>query len=109
MDRAVHGTRVDRLAMEFNSPVAQQLQSLEGFPPDKILGLGVIDPGSSQVEPPELVVRRAEKALQFVQKERLVLNPDCGFATTANSSGDLDTVYRKLSAMCEGARMLRST
>jgi 5-methyltetrahydropteroyltriglutamate--homocysteine methyltransferase len=106
--RAVQEMRVDRLAMEFNSPVAQQLQSLEDFPSDKLLGLGVIEPGNSQVESAELVVQRAQKALPFVDKERLFLNPDCGFATTASSSTDLEMVCRKLAALCEGARLLRS-
>ena len=108
MQRAVQGMRVDRLAMEFNSPVAQKLQSLEDFPGDKLLGLGVINPGSKQIESAELVVQRARKALCFVRREQLVLNPDCGFATTANDSTDLVLVHRKLAAMCAGAHLLRA-
>ena len=104
---AVKRMQVDRFAMEFNSPVAQELQPLKEFPPDRLLGLGVINPSSSEVETPERVVRRVERALQFVEKERLTLNPDCGFATTATSPRKLDDVYLKLSAMCQGARRLR--
>jgi 5-methyltetrahydropteroyltriglutamate--homocysteine methyltransferase len=104
---AVKRMRVDRFAMEFNSPIAKQLQPLKAFPPDARLGLGVINPHSSEVETPETVVQRAERALQFVEKERLTLNPDCGFATTATSPRKLDDVYLKLAAMCQGARLLR--
>ena len=104
---AVSRMRVDRVSMEFNSPVAQGMQQLEDFPDDKLLGLGVIDPKAPDVESPEQVVQRAEHGLEFVSKERLVLNPDCGFATTARGSSDVDGAYLKLSAMCQGAGMLR--
>ena len=104
---AVRRMNVDRVAMEFNSPVARGMQRLEDFPGDKLLGLGVIEPKAPEIESPETVVQRAEKALRFANKEGLVLNPDCGFATTARGSGNLDGAYLKLSAMCRGAQMLR--
>lgn len=107
LQSAVERFQVNRLAMEFNSTVAQSLQCLDAFPADKLLGLGVIDPKNSDVETPELIVERAERALHSVDKERLVLNPDCGFATTARRSGDLDTAYRKLAALCSAAKTLR--
>ena len=107
MTSAVGRMEVDRLAMEFNSPAAQGLQSLESFPDDKLLGLGVIEPKTPEVESPETVVRRAEKALQFVDKERLVLNPDCGFATSVHRGRSLDDAYLKLASMCRGAEMLK--
>ena len=90
---------VDRVAMEFNSQAAQGLQSLRDFPDDKILGLGVIEPKSPTVESAELIVQRAETAMRFVDKERLTLNPDCGFATTARNSNGLDAAYSKLQAL----------
>ena len=40
--------------------------------------------------------------------EQIVLNPDCGFATSAASPKDLDVAYRKLCVMCEAAESLRS-
>ena len=106
---AVRRMRADRFAMEFNSPVAQKLQSLEDFPDDKLLGLGVIAPGSREVETPEIVVQLVEAAMQFVGMERLTVNPDCGFATTARNGANLDRAFLKLSAMCKGARLLRET
>jgi 5-methyltetrahydropteroyltriglutamate--homocysteine methyltransferase len=106
---AVKRMQVDRFAMEFNSPVAQELQPLKAFPPDALLGLGVINPHNNGIETQETVVRRVERAMQFVEKERLTLNPDCGFATTATSTRKLDDVYARLSAMCQGARLLRAT
>ena len=108
MGRAVRQMRADRFAMEFNSPAAQALQSLAGFPDDKLLGLGVIWPGGDEIETPELVVERAQRALEYIDKERLVLNPDCGFGTTAGPETQPDRAYRKLTAMCRGAALLRA-
>ncbi len=106
MGRAVREMRSDRLAMEFNSHAAQELQALTDFPPDKLLGLGVIHPSCDEIETPELVVERAQRALAFIDKERLVLNPDCGLSTTARIAG-ADRAYTKLVAMCQGAELLR--
>ena len=104
---AVRRMPADRFAMEFNSPVARQLQPLKEFPDDKLLGLGVIAPGRPEVETPETVVRRVEAAMRFVDRERISLNPDCGFATTAGNGANFDRAFLKLSAMCRAARLLR--
>ena len=108
MGRAVREMRVDRLAMEFNSRAARKLQSLADFPADKLLGLGVIHPSCDEIESPELVVERVQRALAFIDKERLVLNPDCGLSTTARTAGP-DRAYTKLAAMVRGAELLRQT
>lgn len=106
MRRAVQGMRVDRLAMEFNSATAQELQSLADFPTDKLLGLGVIHPSCDEIETAELVVERVQRALAMVDKERVVLNPDCGLSTNGRVKG-ADRAYAKLVAMCRGAELLR--
>ena len=103
MGRAVQKMRADRLAMEFNSQAAQTLQALADFPADKLLGLGVIHPSCTEVETPELVVERVQRALAFIGKERLVLNPDCGLSARSGA----DRAYAKLVAMCKGAELLR--
>ncbi len=99
--------RVHRLAMEFTAPEAEGLRVLRRFPTDKLLGLGVIDHCARQVETPEQVVERVERALEYVPKERLTLNPDCGFSPSSLNPMDLDEAYRKLAAMAQGAALLR--
>ena len=106
MGRAVREMRVDRLAMEFNSRAAQEVQALSDFPADKLLGLGVIHPSCDEIETPELVVERVQRSLAFIDKERLVLNPDCGLSSTARIAA-ADSAYTKLTAMCQGAQLLR--
>ena len=98
---------VDRFAMEFATPDAGGVEVLRDFPTDKILGLGVIDHTDRHVETPEEVVARAEAAMEFVPKERITLNPDCGFSPSSVNPMDFDEAYLKLSAMCQGAQMLK--
>jgi len=104
---AVNRMNADRFAMEFNSVASGGMAKLKDFPPDKILGLGVLCPDDERVETEEEIIERVEHALEFVPRERLVINPDCGFATSAALTRDLDRAYTKLSVMCRAAERLR--
>ncbi|MFQ5899082.1 MAG: hypothetical protein ACE5JN_12675 [Candidatus Methylomirabilia bacterium] len=99
--------RVHRLAMEFAAPEAGGVEILRRFPADKVLGLGVIDHCDRQIETAGHVVERVERALEYVPKERLTLNPDCGFAPSSANPMDLDEAYLKLAAMARGGVLLR--
>lgn len=98
---------VDRFAMEFATPDAGGVEVLKDFPEDKVLGLGVIDHTDPHIETPEEVVERVERVMEYVPKERITLNPDCGFAPSSANPMDFDEAYMKLRAMCEGADLLR--
>ena len=104
----VNRMHADRFSMEFNSVASGGFEKLRDFPDDKILGLGVVNPGGENVETVEEISRRVAEAARFVPEERMTLNPDCGFATSALNERDLDRSYRKLSVMCEAARQLRA-
>jgi 5-methyltetrahydropteroyltriglutamate--homocysteine methyltransferase len=64
--------------------------------------LGVIDVGTEEVESPDLVAVRIERALAYVSPERLFPCTDCGMVprTRAVARG-------KLRALVEGARLVR--
>ncbi len=104
---ALSEMNVDRFAMEFATPDAGGIEVLKDLPSDKLLGLGVIDHTDRHVETPQVVVARAEAALEYVPNERLTLNPDCGFSPSSANPMDLDEAYLKLSAMSQGALLLR--
>ncbi len=101
--RALGQMNVQRLAMELATPIAGRVGVLRDFPDDKILGLGVIDHTDPHVETPDEVVGRVEAALEFVPKERITLNPDCGFSPSATNPMDIDEACLKLRAMTQGA------
>ena len=98
---------VDRFAMEFATPDAGGINVLRNFPSNKTLGLGVIDHTDVRIETPEDVLKRVEKAIEFLPLERITINPDCGFSPSSANPMDLDEAYLKLQAMCCGARLLR--
>jgi 5-methyltetrahydropteroyltriglutamate--homocysteine methyltransferase len=98
---------VQRFAMEFATPDAGGVAALKNFPTDKVLGLGVIDHTDKHIETAEEVAARAERAMEYIPKERLSLNPDCGFAPSSIHPMDFDEAYLKLSALSKGAQLLR--
>ena len=72
------------------------------------LGLGVVNPRTTDVEPPEFIVEKAEAALQFYKPEQLFLNTDCGFGCFANRCVNVeDIAAEKLKSMVAAARILR--
>ena len=67
----------------------------------------MIDHTDPHIETPEEVVARTEAAMEYVPKERLTLNPDCGFSPSSVNPMDFDEAYLKLSALGRGAALLR--
>ena len=70
--------------------------------PDQTILLGVLDLSTHEVETPEVIVERAERALPYIDKERVVLAPDCGLKYLPR-----DVSRGKIDAMVAGARILR--
>jgi 5-methyltetrahydropteroyltriglutamate--homocysteine methyltransferase len=104
---ALNKVRVGTISLEYATPVAGGMAALANFPRDVRLGLGCIDHCDRQVEEPAQVVARVEEAMRYVEKERITLHPDCGFAPSVQNPMDLDEAYLKLSAMCQAAQELR--
>ena len=98
---------VDQLTMEFTSPGAGEVAALRGLRPDLEIGLGCVGVHPGVVDSVDTIIERVEAALQVVGAERIVLNPDCGFAPGSAARVDLDEVYLKLKNQTEAARLLR--
>ena len=94
--------------MEYATPIAGGLESLSQFPAGPRLGLGCIDHCDHKIETPDNVVARVEKAMQYVDRERITLHPDCGFSPSVQNPMDLDEAYLKLKSMCRAAEILRA-
>ncbi len=99
--------RVGTISMEYATPVSGSVKSLAHFPANVRLGLGCIDHCDRHVETPEEVLARVEGAMQFVEKDRITLHPDCGFSPSVQNPMDLDEAYLKLKSMCQAALLLR--
>lgn len=103
----------DVLALEFSTPRAGEIASLfesKKIKNNIILALGVINPRTDTIETAQSIVERAKEALKFVDKERLWLNPDCGFATFANRPvNTFDIIEKKLEQLEIAKNILRKT
>lgn len=95
--------------LEFCTPRAGDIRILEQLPKDAMVGVGVVNPKSAVVETVEEIVERATRAASYIGKDRLLLTPDCGFATFAdNPVSTSEVAAAKLSAIAEAARRLKN-
>ena len=77
---------------------------------EKEVGLGVINPRTSEIETVEEIVAGVHNALRLIPKEKLVLNPDCGFGTfAARPMNDSVHVEAKVQALSQAAHTLRQS
>ncbi len=79
----------DDLTLEFTNPSAGDVEVLE-------VGIGCVSVHPGEIDDAEQIVERVEQAVEVIGAERIVLNPDCGFAPASAARVDLDEVYRKL-------------
>jgi 5-methyltetrahydropteroyltriglutamate--homocysteine methyltransferase len=69
--------------------------------PGKVIVLGVLDLGATEVESAETVAGRLRRALEVVPPEQLVAAPDCGMKYLPR-----DRALHKLEALVAGARLV---
>lgn len=103
--------QADMLTLEFSTPRAGELSSLlsNKYIAEKcVLGLGVENPRMSESETVGFIVDKVNQALEFLPKERIYLNPDCGFATFANRPvNEEQYIENKIKALVESSNYLR--
>ena len=76
---------VGALLLELATPRAGDAAVLRALPDDRRIGIGVVNPKTSAVEPVEAVRERISRAIDLFGRERVLLTPDCGFATFADN------------------------
>ena len=100
------------LTLEFSTPRAGEISSLFSstlIRDNCILGLGVMNPRTDDIEPLEDILNRVEEVMQYIPKERIWLNPDCGFATFANRPvSTMEIIDKKLARLNEAKKTLRN-
>ena len=81
--------RCDHLVLEIARRPPQELEWLRGVRPEIALGIGVIDIKDNEVESPDVVARRIDRAVQVLGAERIrYVHPDCGFWMLPRSAAD---------------------
>jgi 5-methyltetrahydropteroyltriglutamate--homocysteine methyltransferase len=99
--------KVSQFMLEYSIPVAGDVATLRDLPPELKIGLGCVDVRFPEIETPEVIAARVEKALAYVAPERLMLNPDCGFAPGKDHEIPLEEAYAKLKSLAGAAKLLR--
>jgi 5-methyltetrahydropteroyltriglutamate--homocysteine methyltransferase len=96
--------------LEMCTPRAGELDSLRELPAECRVGLGVVNPKSERVESVEEIMTAAQRAIEIFGFDRVLLNPDCGFATFAdNPVASAQVAEAKLANIVEASRRLRGS
>jgi 5-methyltetrahydropteroyltriglutamate--homocysteine methyltransferase len=103
----VRRLKVDLLLLEFSIPVAGDVAVLRELPTNVRVGLGCVDVRFPEIDTAEQIVERVDKALAHLPAERLLLNPDCGFAPGKDHEVPLEEAYAKLKNLGQAGRLLR--
>lgn len=73
---------VTHFLLEFDTPRAGDFAPLRHVSPDKGVVLGLVSSKDPALEKGEDLLRRIGEAAQFIDRDRLALSPQCGFAST---------------------------
>ncbi len=88
----------DHLVLEFARRGYDELEVFRDLKPSVALGVGVVDIKDNEVEAPDEIARRIERAVRALGPGRVRwVHPDCGFWMLHRSVAD-----RKMSALVEG-------
>jgi 5-methyltetrahydropteroyltriglutamate--homocysteine methyltransferase len=93
------------LFLELCTPRAGEIDVLKDLPASG--RIGVVNQKLDRVESPEEIVAQARRAVEIFGADRVLLTPDCGFATFADSPVTPARVAEdKLRAIARGAAIL---
>jgi methionine synthase II (cobalamin-independent) len=106
-ERFFTGAAVNHFLLEYDTPRAGDFKPLRFVPKGKGVVLGLVSTKTGQLESLDLLKRRTEEATGFIDRERLAIGPQCGFASTAagNALSEADE-EKKLRLLVEAARAL---
>jgi 5-methyltetrahydropteroyltriglutamate--homocysteine methyltransferase len=94
--------------LELCTPRAGEIAVLRTLPEDRRVGIGVVNQKHARVETVDEIMDRAASAIDLFGADRLLLNPDCGFATFAdNPVTSASVAEAKLAAIVQAAARLR--
>ena len=94
--------------LEFATERAGDLSVARGLPDDRRVGVGVVNQKRMEIETVDEVVARARRAVDAFGCERVLLTPDCGFATFAdNPISSAELAERRLAVLAQAARRVR--
>lgn len=99
---------VGTLLLELCTPRAGEIEVLATLPEHLRIGIGACNQKHAHVETVESIVAHVERAIGLFGAERLLMTPDCGFATFADNPVSSEAIAEaKLAALARAAEILR--
>ena len=100
--------QVGTIFLELCTPRAGEMDVLKELPRELRIGVGVVNQKLSDVESVDDIVARARHAIKLFGPDRILLTPDCGFATFADNPVTSSAIAeRKLAAIAKAAEIVR--
>ena len=78
--------KIDQHVLEYATPRAGDIEVVGAALAHREIGLGVVNPRTSEPESVEEIVARVEKALEFFQPEQVFLNPTAASAASPTAA-----------------------
>ena len=100
---------IDQLVLECATPRAGEMDVFKEYSNEKEIGLGVVNPRTDEIEPPEQIVARVKELLKYFDPDKIYLNPDCGFGTFAERNVNTHAIaIEKMKTITKAAQLLRA-
>jgi 5-methyltetrahydropteroyltriglutamate--homocysteine methyltransferase len=99
---------VGTLFLELCTPRAGEMETLKALPDRLRIGVGLCNQKHAHVESLDDVIRKAEHAINLFGAQRVLFNPDCGFATFADAPVSSSQIAEaKLRTLASASQILR--
>jgi 5-methyltetrahydropteroyltriglutamate--homocysteine methyltransferase len=104
-ERVFRRVDVDAFMLEYDTERAGGFEPLKHVPDDKMVVLGLVSSKLPEVERADELEARVAEAAQYIDRDRLAISPQCGFASTvAGNPVDEETETAKLARLVEVAK-----
>jgi len=101
--------KVGGYLLEMCTPRAGEIELLRALPEDARIGIGVVNQKCAHTESAEDIQGKVRRAIDLFGVERLLLHPDCGFATFAdNPVCGISSAEEKLTAITRAIEPIKS-
>ena len=108
-ERFFNGCKVTHFLLEYDTPRAGDFEPLRFVPKGKGVVLGLVSTKTPVLETVDELQRRSDEAARHIDKNRLGIGPQCGFASTAAGNPLTEADERaKLNLVVQAARKIWS-
>ncbi len=99
---------VNQLVLEYATPGSgDPIELVKHYPQNLQIGYGVIDVRNKKIETVDGIITKVRKISDYIDPERIWLNPDCGYAPGMRMPFPRDVAFAKVKSMVDAAAILR--